>query len=108
MPRHRHEAETLRHHCQKRFLWNCSINQISLVFRYFFDYQKNNYIFTPMFQERGIVVVAEACLLPDMSRGKGSLVASYRVAMTQIIMGGAGVSEANGVLHNHYYLPDVI
>ena len=33
---------------------------------------------------------------------RGPLTASYRAEMTQMTMGGSGVSEANGVLLNHY------
>jgi hypothetical protein len=36
-------------------------------------------------------------------RGRGPLTASYREAMTQMAMGGAGESEANGVLHYPYH-----
>ena len=38
---------------------------------------------------------------PNTGRRRGQLAASYREAMTQITMGGAGVSKANGVLCNH-------
>ena len=40
--------------------------------------------------------------------GRGPLTASYRAAMTQMTMGGSGVSEANGVLRKHCYLPGEI
>ena len=46
-------------------------------------------------------VIAKACPPPDTGRGWGPLAASYREAMTQMTMGGAGVSEANEVLRNH-------
>ena len=55
-----------------------------------------------------IVVIEEACPPADTGSGRGPLTASYRVAMTQMTMGGSGVSEANGVLLNHYYPPGVI
>ena len=45
----------------------------------------------------------EACPPPDTGRGRGPLTASYREAMTQMAMGGAGESEANGVLHPPYH-----
>ena len=38
-----------------------------------------------------------ACPPPDTGRGRGPSAASYRAAMTQMTMGGAGVSAANGV-----------
>ena len=38
-----------------------------------------------------------ACPPPDTGRGRGPSAASYRSAMTQMTMGGAGVSVANGV-----------
>ena len=38
-----------------------------------------------------------ACPPPDTGRGRGPSAASYRAAMTQMTMGGAGVSVANGV-----------
>ena len=50
-----------------------------------------------------VAVVAEACPPADTCSGRGPLAASYRAAMTQMTMGGSGVSEANGVLRNHYY-----
>ena len=49
-------------------------------------------------------MIAEACPPADTGSGRGPLAASYRAAMTQMTMGGSGVSEANGVLRNHYYL----
>ena len=52
-------------------------------------------------------MIAEACPPADTGSGRGPLAASYRVAMTQMTMGGSGVSEANGVLRNHYYSPGV-
>ena len=58
--------------------------------------------------ERGrIVVIEEACPPADTGSGRGPLTASYRAAMTQMTMGGSGVSEANGVLLNHYCPPGV-
>ena len=50
-------------------------------------------------------MIAEACPPADTYSGRGPLAASYRVAMTQMTMGGSGVSEANGVLRNHCYPP---
>ena len=47
-----------------------------------------------------MAAIVEACPSPDTGRGRGPLAASYCEAMTQMTMGGAGVSEANGVLHN--------
>ena len=47
-----------------------------------------------------MAAIVEACPPPDTGRGRGPLAASYCEAMTQMTMGGAGVSEANGVLHN--------
>ena len=47
-------------------------------------------------------MIDEACPPADTGSGRGPLTASYRVAMTQMTMGGSGVSEANGVLLNHY------
>lgn len=44
-----------------------------------------------------MVGIAEACPPPDTGRGRGPSAASYRAAMTQMTMGGAGVSAANGV-----------
>ena len=38
-----------------------------------------------------------ACPPPDTGRGRGPSAARYRAAMTQMTMGGAGVSAANGV-----------
>ena len=58
----------------------------------------------PYFRGR-IIVIVEACPPADTCSGRGPLAASYRVAMTQMTMGGSGVSEANGVLLNHYYPP---
>ena len=59
--------------------------------------------------ERGrIVVIEEACPPADTGSGRGPLTASYRAAMKQMTMGGSGVSEANGVLLNHYCPPGVI
>ena len=55
-----------------------------------------------------MVGIAEACPPADTGSGRGPLVASYRAAMTKITMGGSGVSEANGVLHNHCYPPGAI
>ena len=55
-----------------------------------------------------MVVIAEACPPADTGSGRGPLAASYRAAMTQKTMGGSGVSEANGVLRNHYYPPGAI
>ena len=55
-----------------------------------------------------MAVVAEACPPADMGSGRGPLAASYRVAMTQMTMGGSGVSEANGVLRNHCHPPGSI
>ena len=52
-----------------------------------------------------MVGTAEACPPADTGSGRGPLAASYRVAMTQMTMGGSGVSEANGVLRNHYHPP---
>ena len=46
-------------------------------------------------------VIAEACPPADTGSGRGPLAASYRVAMTQMTMGGSEVSEANGVLRNN-------
>ncbi len=45
-------------------------------------------------------MIKEACPPPDTGRGRGPLAASYCAAMTQMTMGGAGVSVANGVLLN--------
>ena len=46
-----------------------------------FDYQKNSYIFMPLYQERGrIVVIAEACPPPDMGRGRGPQDTSSAIA----------------------------
>ena len=53
-------------------------------------------------------MIVEACPPADTGSGRGPLAASYRAAMTQKTMGGSGVSEANGVLRNHYYPPGVI
>ena len=53
-------------------------------------------------------MIAEACPPADTGSGRGPLAASYRAAMTQMTMGGSGVSEANGVLRNHYYPPGAI
>ncbi len=50
----------------------------------------------------------EACPPADTGSGRGPLTASYRAAMTLMAMGGSGVSEANGVLLNHYYPPGAI
>ena len=49
-----------------------------------------------------IVVIAEACPPPDTGRGRGPTETSGRKT-TQDTLGGAGVSEANGVLRNHHY-----
>ena len=53
-------------------------------------------------------MIEEACPPADTGSGRGPLVARYRAAMTQMTMGGSGVSEANGVLRNHYYPPGAI
>ena len=53
-------------------------------------------------------MIEEACPPADTGSGRGPLTASYRAAMTQMTMGGSGVSEANGVLLNHYYPPGAI
>ena len=53
-------------------------------------------------------MIEEACPPADTGSGWGPLTASYRAAMTQMTMGGSGVSEANGVLRNHYYPPSAI
>ena len=53
-------------------------------------------------------MIEEACPPADTCSGRGPLAASYRTAMTQKTMGGSGVSEANGVLLNHYYPPGAI
>ena len=50
-------------------------------------------------------MIEEACPPADTSSGRGPLTASYRAAMTLMAMGGSGVSEANGVLRNHYHPP---
>ena len=50
-----------------------------------------------------MVGTEEACPPADTGSGRGPLAASYRVAMTQMTMGGSGVSEANGVLRNPYH-----
>ena len=42
----------------------------------------------------------EACPPPDLGRGRGLTETSGRET-TQETLGGAGVSGANGVLHNH-------
>ena len=47
-------------------------------------------------------MIEEACPPADTGSGRGPLTVSYRAAMTQMAMGGSGVSEANGVLLNHY------
>ena len=52
-------------------------------------------------------MIEEACPPADTGSGRGPLAASYRAAMTQMTMGGSGVSEANGVLLNHYYPPSL-
>ena len=46
----------------------------------------------------------EACPPPDSGRGRGTTETSGRKT-TQETLGGAGVSGANGVLHNH--LPQI-
>ena len=53
-------------------------------------------------------MIEEACPPADTGSGRGPLTASYRAAMTQMTMGGSGVSVANGVLRNHYYTSGVI
>ena len=70
--------------------------------------KKKQLYFYSVFSRGRIVVIAEACPPADTGSGKGPLTASYRAAMTQIAMGGSGVSEANGVLRNHCYPPGVI
>ena len=65
-------------------------------------------IFLYLYFRGRIVVIAEACPPADTGSGRGPLAASYRAAMTQKTMGGSGVSEANGVLRNHYYPPGAI
>ena len=65
-------------------------------------------IFYALISRGRIAVIAEACPPADTCSGRGPLAASYRAAMTQMTMGGSGVSEANGVLRNHCYPPGLI
>ena len=52
-----------------------------------------------------MVVIAEACPPPD-THGQGEGPDGDKWSKTtQETLGGAGVSEANGVLRNHYHTP---
>ncbi len=52
-------------------------------------------------------MIVEACPPPDSGRGRGPTETSGRKT-TQETLGGAGVSVANGVLHNHLQTVRVI
>ena len=51
-----------------------------------------------------MVVIAEACPPADTGSGRGPTETSGRKT-TQKTLGGSEVSEANGVLRNHYHPP---
>ena len=51
-----------------------------------------------------MVVIAKACPPPDIGQGVGPDGDKWSKT-TQDTLGGAGVSEANGVLRNHYHTP---
>ena len=70
---------------------------------YSFDYQKNSYIFIPIFNREdssdcgGVSTRGhEQREGPDGDKWSKT---------TQETLGGSGVSEANGVLRSHYYPP---
>ena len=55
-----------------------------------------------------MVVIAEACPPSDIGQAEGPARYEFRDSGTKEIVGGAGVSEANGVLRNHCYPPGAI
>ena len=54
-----------------------------------------------------MVVIAEACPPSDIGQAEGPARYEFRDSGTKEIVGGAGVSQANGVLRNHYHPPGV-
>ncbi len=89
--------------CRKAVYVFISTSNITKLFdidnSYSFDYQKNSYIFKREYgRDCGGVST------PGHGQGEGPDGDKWSKT-TQETLGGAGVSEANGVLRNHYHPP---
>ena len=54
-----------------------------------------------------MAAIVEACPPPDTGRGRGPLTASYREAMTQMAMGGAGVMRSITESSSYITVPEL-